>query len=168
MTQNIVVAAFCLIISYWMKQQIKISDEISALYVRNQRIFRLFLSIMFGIVGCSWFLLLLPDSIVSAHKHDLFRLGQFELYVLLLTLWGYDYRCETTRLAWLITTSSEMNKPANYIALNDVITADKLHIFEMFVKHGNSNRNYFHIVFRWALILAILTLFIRQWINLFG
>lgn len=145
-----------------------LSPELADIFVRQQQLLHRLISTMFGIVGCSWFLLLLPESVVEAENHYIFRYGQYELYTIMLTLWGYDYRRRAVRSAWLLEASASLGKLPSAITPDDVRTANKLHLFEIFAKKNNSNRKYFHIVFTWGLFFASAAMFTRQLIILFS
>ncbi len=138
------------------------------MFVRQQQLLHRLISTMFGIVGCSWFLLLLPESVVEAENHDIFRCGQYELYTIMLTLWGYDFRRRSVRFAWLLEASAALGKLPSAITPDDARTANKLHLFEIFSKLPKSNHKYFHIIFTWGLFFISAAMFTRQLITLFS
>ena len=111
-----------------------IQPELSALFEPSRKLLRRILMTLFSIAGLSWFLLLLPNSTISQAKHDIFKANQYQLYLLLLTLWGYDFRRQAKRLEWLIEFSSSLNKPVRLISNDDVIDAGNLSLFEVFSK----------------------------------
>ncbi|MBI3258016.1 MAG: hypothetical protein HYZ54_00815 [Ignavibacteriae bacterium] len=144
-----------------------IQPELSVLFVPSRKLLRRVLMSLFSIAGLSWFLLLLPSSTINQAKHDIFKANQYQLYLLLLTLWGYDFRRQSKRLEWLIEFSKD-RKSISEITKEDVTLAGKLSLFEVFTKYKGSSAQYFHIIFTWFLLIASVGQFIRQLILLFG
>ncbi|MBS1537740.1 MAG: hypothetical protein JST20_08340 [Bacteroidetes bacterium] len=146
-----------------------IQPELSALFEPSRKLLRRILMTLFSIAGLSWFLLLLPNSAISQAKHDTFKANQYQLYLLLLTLWGYDFRRQAKRLEWLIVFSLSIGKPVELITKEDITVTNNLSLFEVFSKHkGSSSSQYFHIIFTWFLLIASISQFVRQMILLFG
>lgn len=144
-----------------------IQPELSALFVPSRKLLRRVLMSLFSIAGLSWFLLLLPSSTINQAKHDIFKANQYQLYLFLLTLWGYDFRRQAKRLEWLIEYSKG-KKPISEITKEDVILEGKLSLFEVFTKYKGSSGQYFHIIFTWFLLVVSVAQFVRQMILLFG
>jgi len=145
-----------------------IQPDLSELFEPSRKLLRRILMTLFSIAGLSWFLLFLPNSAISQAKHDLFKANQFQLYLFLLTLWGYDFRRQAKRLEWLIVFSSSIGKPIQQITKEDITQVGKLSLFEVFTKYKGSSSHYFHIFFTWFLFIASILQFLRQMILLFG
>jgi hypothetical protein len=145
-----------------------IQPEVLVLFEPSRRILRRVLMTLFSIAGLSWFLLLLPSSTINQAKHDIFKANQYQLYLFLLTLWGYDFRRQAKRLEWLVELADSINKPIATITKADIIASGRLSLFEVFTKDTGASAQYFHIIFTWFLLVASVGQFIRQMILLFG
>lgn len=148
-------------------KKLPISPEVELLFARQQVILRRCISILFALAGFSWFLLWLPDSIADSAHHNSFRNGQYQVYTVLLTLWGYDYRRQSLRLNSLILLSTTLGKLPDALTVADIRQADKIHLFEIFTKHSLSTRKYFHIGFIWLLLSVAVALLVKQGVVLF-
>ena len=93
-----------------MKYQILESPSIEALYHKERYVLKRITSVLFAIAGCSWFLLYVPESIIHQKTHELFKLQQYQIYVLLLTLWGLDYKRQLDRITVLSQKSMILHK----------------------------------------------------------
>lgn len=145
-----------------------IQPELAVLFEPQRKLLRKVLMTFFSIAGLSWFLLLLPSSTIDQAKHDIFKANQYQLYLMLLTLWGYDFRRQAKRLEWLVDFSASLGVPINKVSKEDIIAAGKLSLFEVFTKYKGSSAQYFHIIFTWFLLVVSAMQFIRQMILLFG
>ena len=149
-------------------KKLPILPEVEALFAPQQMLLRRCSSLLFALAGFSWFLLLLPDSVADAAHHAHFRNGQYQLYTVLLTLWGYDYRRHSLRLTAILELSAVLGKSPRLLTAGDIQQAGKLHVFEILSKHDGSKPKYFHIAFMWLLLTAAAALFVRQGFVLFG
>lgn len=139
-----------------------LSHDTELLFLQQSRMLHRCISILFGLVGCSWFLLLLPDSLLTTECRSAFQVGQYKLYTVLLTLWGYEHRRQSVRYSTLLELSAAVGKMPFALTLHDIRHSGKLHLFEVFTKHKGSQRNYHHIIFVWLLLAAAITLFVSQ------
>lgn len=142
-------------------------DDISALFEPQRLLLRRVLMSLFSIAGLSWFLVFLPIVAMNPEKHAIFKANQYQLYLLLLTLWGYDFRRQVKRLEWIIDLSGKLGKQASALTYSDVKTADGLSLMEVFGKHPGSSAQYFHVIFMWMLFTCAVIQIFRQMILLF-
>ncbi len=149
-----------------MKQSI-FTAEISALFEPQRNVLRRVLMSLFSIAGLSWFLVFLPIVEMTPEKHALFKANQYQLYLILLTLWGYDFRRQVKRLEWIINLTGKINKPVSAITYDDIQSENGLSMMEVFTKHPGSSAQYFHIVFTWLLFVSAVVQIIRQMFLLF-
>lgn len=149
-----------------MKQTI-LPPEITALFAPQRAILRRVLMSLFSVAGLSWFLVFLPIVEMTAEKHALFKANQYQLYLILLTLWGYDFRRQVKRLEWIMTVSSTLRKPVMAMTQDDIHEPRGLSMMEVFTKLPGSSAQYFHIAFTWLLFGSAVAQIIRQMILLF-
>jgi hypothetical protein len=149
-----------------MKKESALPIHIQALYSQERSLLQRLIRILFSIAGISWFLLLLPPEIISPDRYILFKSNQYQLYLVLMTLWGYDYRRESRRLAAIATVSSTLQKPVDQLNIHDL---DKdLHLFEILRLKPKAGRRHFAIWLNNGLLLVSAGMIIRQFIALFG
>ena len=149
-----------------MKQSM-FTAEISALFEPQRILLRRVLMSLFSIAGLSWFLVFLPIVAMNPEKHAIFKANQYQLYLILLTLWGYDFRRQVKRLEWILQLTGKINKPASALSYSDIQTANGLSLMEVFGKHPGSSAQYFHVIFTWMLFVIAVVQIIRQMMLLF-
>ncbi|MFM7543293.1 MAG: hypothetical protein ACKO5I_01520 [Ignavibacteria bacterium] len=84
--------------------------------------------------------------------HQVFKLKQYQLYVVLLTLWGLDFRREYKRLDCIVRKSKELNKDISQITKEDI--GDSLHLFEIYSLIPGSKGYHITLLINWICILA--------------
>lgn len=93
----------------------------------------------------------------------MFKLKQYQVYVVLLTLWGLDFRRENKRLDFIVRKARELNKDVSLITKDDITEA--LHLFEVFTLIPGSKGYHIALLLNWICCLAGLGLLLFQ-INL--
>ena len=141
--------------------------EISALFEPQRILLRRVLMSLFSIAGLSWFLVFLPIVAMTPEKHAIFKANQYQLYLILLTLWGYDFRRQVKRLEWILELCSSLNKSASALSVADIQSGNGLSKMEVFGKHTGSSAQYFHILFTWLLLIFAVLQIVRQMILIF-
>lgn len=143
-----------------------LSPDTEHLFIRPHKVVSRCISVLFGLAGCLWLLPLLPESLVNTEHHDAFRYGQYQLYTVLLTLWGYAYRRQSARFETLVGISGTLGKMPAALTADDIRNSGKLHLFEVMTKYRGARRLYHHILCIWLLFGGALTLIVRQCIML--
>lgn len=143
------------------------SENVSSVFEPQRIILRRVLMSLFSIAGLSWFLVFLPIVEMTADKHAVFKANQYQLYLILLTLWGYDFRRQVKRLEWIIDLSGKLSKQVSTITLLDISHENGLSKLEVFSKLKGSSAQYFHVGFTWFLLVSAVFQIFRQMILLF-
>jgi hypothetical protein len=146
-----------------MKSTPLFSDSIRSLYEPQRNRLKRITSMLFACAGCLWFFLYLPESIMPFQGHEMFKLKQYQIYVVLMTLWGLDFRREHKRLDFIIRKSKELNKDISHITKEDI--SDALHLFEIYSLIPGSKGYHIALIINWICCLAGLGLLLFQ-INL--
>ena len=146
-----------------MKSTPLFSDSVRSLYEPQRNRLKRITSLLFACAGCLWFILYLPESIMPFQGHEMFKLKQYQVYVVLLTLWGLDFRREHKRLDFIVRKARELNKDVSLITKDDITEA--LHLFEVFTLIPGSKGYHIALLLNWICCLAGLGLLLFQ-INL--
>lgn len=136
------------------------SKGISTSYMRELQIFRRILRLLFAIAGCMWivkYVVHFPDE----HSMQTFVIGQYQLYLILLTLWGYDYKRESGRHGVLSLLSNKYSCSTNDVTTEHISTDNKLHLFEVLVKR-TKGKGWFAFSFIWVLLILSFVQIVRQ------
>ena len=142
--------------------------EILNMFEPQRRVFKNMLRLFFTIAGFSWFFIFFPTLLhVPEEKLIVFRVNQYQIYLILLTLWGFELKMQEKRLAFLLNLASTLGKKWYKITRQDVLDAGKMHLFDLFTKHARDGK-FLHIGFIWLLIVLTLVQFVRQAMVLFG
>ena len=149
-----------------MKYQILESPSIEALYHKERYLLKRITSVLFAIAGCSWFLLYVPESIIHQKTHELFKLQQYQIYVLLLTLWGLDYKRQLDRLTVLSQKASLLQKAVIDIQSSDI--PEEIQKFEVLWFKKNTHGKHISWVITWIFLLFACVLITRQYILIFN
>ncbi len=125
-------------------------------FVREHTLFTRILRSYFAVAGVMWILVfILPFH--NAEEHSVFRLHQYQLYVVLLSLWGYDYRREVFRLRLLAAMAARLRCTIPDIEWASLDSRTELPKFSVFVKRGLGPR--------WFPILFVYSFFaVASWI----
>lgn len=135
-----------------MKTTPLFSESIRSLYEPQRNRLKRITSLLFACAGCLWFILYLPESIMPFQGHQVFKLKQYQVYVVLLTLWGLDFRREYKRLDCIVRKSKELNKDIAQITKEDI--GDSLHLFEIYSLIPGSKGYHIALLINWICILA--------------
>ncbi|MBK9249442.1 MAG: hypothetical protein IPM69_15335 [Ignavibacteria bacterium] len=103
----------------------------------------------------------------DSEKHAEFKANQYQLYLILLTLWGYDFRRQVKRLEWIIEIAQMMSIPLSSLTVQHILSSNGMSKMEVFFKFPGSSAQYFHIFFTWILLFSAVLQIIRQMILLF-
>lgn len=142
--------------------------EILNMFEPQRRVFKNMLRLFFTIAGFSWFFVFFPSLLeLPPERLNTFRVNQYQIYLILLTLWGFELKMQEKRLSFLVNHASALGKKWYRITRQDVIQARKIYLFDLFTKH-TSDGKYLHIGFIWLLIFLTLVQFVRQGMVLFG
>ena len=67
--------------------------DIINLFETERRMLKNMLRLFFTIAGFSWFFIFFPGiADLPADKFDAFRVNQYQIYLILLTLWGFELK----------------------------------------------------------------------------
>ena len=146
-----------------MKSTPLFSDSIRSLYEPQRNRLKRLTSLLFACAGCLWFILYLPESLMPFQGHEIFKLKQYQIYVVLLTCWGLDFRREFKRLDCIVRKAKELKKDISEITSNDI--SDSLHLFEIFTFIPEAKGYHIALFINWICCLAGLGLLAYQ-INL--
>lgn len=119
----------------------------------------------FAIAGCLW-IVAYTLHFSSSDVMTAFRLDQYQIYLVLLTLWGYQAKREAKRFAVLMRLSTESDIAVASVTSERIDESGDLGAFDVFVRR--SNGSWFPVVFTWFLLGAFLLLLVKQMYLLFG
>jgi hypothetical protein len=146
-----------------MKSTPLYSESIRVLYESKRNRLKRITSLLFASAGCLWFFLYLPESIMPFQGHEAFKLKQYQIYVVLMTLWGLDFRREFKRIDFIARKSHELKKDIMQIDSNDI--KDSLHLFEVYTFLPGAKGYHIAVIINWIFCMLGIGLLISQ-INL--
>ena len=149
-----------------MKYQILESPSIEALYHKERYVLKRITSVLFAIAGCSWFLLYVPESIIHQKTHELFKLQQYQIYVLLLTLWGLDYKRQLDRITVLSQKAMILHK--NIIDIQSSDIPEEIQKFEVLWFKKNTHGKHISWLITWTFLISACILIMKQYILIFN
>lgn len=119
-----------------------------------------FINFLFMIAGFLWIPIFFSKSFaIPEATFEIFRLNQVRLYVVLMSLWGYNKLRRFSQASMLLQVSATEQKPWYKLTHEDLKRAGKVHVLEWLVKHEESEPKYFHLVLMWLFLgLSILQL----------
>lgn len=142
--------------------------EILNMFEPQRRVFKNMLQTFFSIAGFSWFFIFFPSLLnVPEEKLMVFKINQYQIYLILLTLWGFELKMQEKRIAVLLNLASALGKKWYRITRQDILAAGKMYLFDLFTKHAKDGK-FLHVGFVWLLIALTLVQFVRQAVVLFG
>lgn len=137
---------------------------VSELYVRQRALLTRIVRVMFALAGCMWIIKYIPQ--ILPHDDILFTKNQYQLYLILLTLWGYDYRRELVRMKVVLGIAKEQNAAPDTITQSHIQEAQQLHRFDILSKQQRDGK-WFAVLFTWLLLLLATAQILRQCLLLF-
>jgi len=146
-----------------MKSTPLYSDSIRGLYESKRNRLKRITSLLFACAGCLWFFLYLPESVLPFQGHEAFKLKQYQIYVVLLTLWGLDFRREFKRIEFIARTSHTLNKDITQVDSIDI--NDSMHLFEVYTFLPGAKGYHVAVIINWIFCLLGIGLLLSQ-INL--
>jgi hypothetical protein len=96
-----------------------------------------------------------------------FRLDQYQIYLVLLTLWGYQAKREARRMKAIIDVSESLSKPADAVTLEELSAAGGLRYFGVF-QRISKQQSLFPVVLSIGLVVVFIALLCKQLILLVG
>lgn len=149
-----------------MKSELNISSSILALFQAERALLKRITSILFAIAGCSWFLLYLPESVINHEAHEVFKLQQYQIYVVLLTIWGLDYKRQLNRISAIALQASVLQKKFESIEASDI--HHELQLFEVLMPIKKTKGKHIALIITWIFLGLSIILIIRQFMLLFA
>lgn len=136
-------------------------QQLESTFKFERRIYRTLLRSLFACAGTLWIVVwFLPN--IDANTKTTFSLLQYQMYTILLTLWGMDYKKGEWRLELLAFFGKEEIESESTVESADVIDAHSV-----FIKRSTSNR-YIWYAFTWLLFMLAVIQLIRELLFLFG
>lgn len=128
----------------------------------QRKVFRNILRLCFSIAGFSWFVIMFPSLLnLSLEQETLFRVNQYQIYLILLTLWGFELKMQEKRLSFLLNLAGSLGKKWYQITEKDIVEAGKASLFTVFKKPRGKGNN-LHVYFIWLLMALTVVQFTRQ------
>ncbi|MCS6999856.1 MAG: hypothetical protein RML15_02810 [Bacteroidota bacterium] len=132
-------------------QHQRIEHTLGGSWVRERRIVGILLRLAFACAGVLW--LLLPWVELDAQTRGAFTAMQYQLYLLLLTLWGYDYRRQVRRLSCVLAVADAQSCPPSQVRWEHIDQSGQSGWFDVLLRRRHS-RQWFPVVFTWVLLIA--------------
>jgi hypothetical protein len=129
--------------------------EIINLFEPERRMFKNMLRLFFTVAGFSWFFIFFPNlTDLPGEKLAAFRVNQYQIYLILLTLWGFELKMQEKRLSFLLNLSSALGKKWYHITRQDVVAAGKMYLFDLFSRRAKDG-TFLPVAFVWLLIALV-------------
>lgn len=139
------------------------ASRIVTLFEPERRVIKNLLRLFFTIAGVSWFLIWFPATFsIDADALMPFKINQYQIYLILLTLWGFELKCQEKRISYILNLSTSLNKQWYHLSQDDFIRDGNTHLLEVLTKKYPENRKYMHLAFTWFLIALTIVQFARQ------
>lgn len=117
----------------------------------ERRILGVLIRLAFGLAGLCWLPLLWLTS--GGTSRTAFTLTQYQLYVVLLTLWGYDYRRQLRRIECILECAMKLQRSPESVTWADIVACGFIERFDVLRRHPKS-RAWFPIAFTWGLLVG--------------
>ena len=142
------------------KEQIQLHESVAALYKKQFKTLQQILRALFSVAGCLW---ILKYAFPFSNQETLFHFTaqQYQLYLLLLTVWGYNYKREVSRMQVLMRLSDTLDIPTHEVQSSAIGDAHELHRFDVLTKVTNDGK-WFAVLFTWTLLLLSIAQIVRQ------
>ncbi len=142
--------------------------ELVNMFEPQRRVFKNMLRLFFTIAGFSWFFIFFPDlGDLPENRLAVFRSNQYQIYLILLTLWGFELKMQEKRLAFLLNLAASLGRKWYTLTRQDVSAAGKMYLFDLFTRKAKDG-TVLQVGFVWLLIALVLVQFVRQAVVLFG
>lgn len=133
----------------------------------QRKVFKNILRLFFTVAGFSWFFVFFPSLLnLPPEQVILFRVNQYQIYLILLTLWGFELKMQEKRLSFLLNLASTLGKKWYQMTEHDIQQAGKMQLFNVFYMRFRGKKN-IHIYFIWLLMALTIAQFVRQTFVLF-
>lgn len=128
-------------------------------WLRERRLLGIMLRLCFAVAGLLW----LPLSLMSVTpaERSAYVLVQYQLYLILLTLWGYDYRRQLKRAECILALAQNASVPPSQVQWEHVVTNGAASLFDV-LRRRHESRSWFPLVFTWGLLLSGYAWLVRQ------
>lgn len=132
-------------------------------WVREQRLLGMLVRICFGIAGVLW----LPLSLfnITPAEKTMYVQVHYQLYLVLLTLWGYDYRRQWKRTECVLELAQQAGVTPAQVRWDQVVAAGCASLFDVLRQRAES-RAWFPLAFTWVLLVSSYILLGRQVLRL--
>lgn len=142
--------------------------EIVNMFEPSRRVFKNMLRMFFTIAGFSWFFIFFPSlGDLPEDKLSAFRINQYQIYLILLTLWGFELKMHEKRISFLLNLSATLGRKWHTITRRDIGAAGKMYLFDLFSRKATDG-TVLQVGFVWLLIALVMVQFVRQAVILFG
>lgn len=128
-----------------------VEQLLSGPWVSERRLLNRLLRSAFALAGILWILVYWIEAEHPFHHH--FAITQYQLYLFLLTLWGYDYRRQWQRVAYVFQLAHERQCILQHIRWDDIVTNGKASLFDV-LRRRPSSRAWFPVLFTWFLLVC--------------
>ncbi|MCX7929303.1 MAG: hypothetical protein N2663_01065 [Chlorobi bacterium] len=128
-------------------------------WVAERRVLGRLVRMAFALAGMMWLPLVLVE--IQPSERQSFSLVQYQVYLLLLTLWGYDFRRQLRRAECVLALARAQNVSPQLISWNDVVAGGYASLFDVLCRR-HSSRGWFAVTFTWCLLVGSYALVGRQ------
>jgi hypothetical protein len=117
----------------------------------ERRLLGVLIRLAFGLAGLCWLPLLWLQ--MEGASRTAFTLTQYQLYVVLLTLWGYDYRRQLRRVECILECATKLQRLPENVTWEDIASCGCADRFDVLRRHPKS-RAWFPVAFTWGLLVG--------------
>lgn len=139
--------------------------SVSQVLDTDTRFLKRILRVSFAIAGCLW-IAAYTLHFGSSEVMTTFRLDQYQIYLVLLTLWGYQAKREAKRYRSLFRVATELGKEVTGVTLEEIVQSSSRGDFD--VLRRRSKGSWLPVLFSWLLLVLFVLLFMKQMYLLFG
>ncbi|GIV53951.1 MAG: hypothetical protein KatS3mg039_0469 [Candidatus Kapaibacterium sp.] len=118
---------------------------------QERRLLGVLLRLCFGVAGLLWIPLSLMN--ITADERAAYTLSQYQLYLFLLTLWGYDYRRQLKRTECVLGLANAAAVAPMQVRWEQIVAAGQASLFDV-LRRRDMSQKWFPLVFTWTLLLC--------------
>lgn len=133
--------------------------------MRQSAILKNIITLSFSIAGCSWFVLWWMNigEAAPAEEARTFKENQYQIYLILMTLYWLAAQREAKRIGALLEVSTALAKPWHALSSKDLAEHGKASVFDVIAPAAQGYRPaYGAIGFTWLLLICTTGMFARQ------
>ena len=143
-----------------MSQVAPFHSSVEAYLGSQMRVYHVMLRGLFTCAGLLWILAYVFPFHQTEDMH-VFKHHQYQIYLLLLTLWGYQLKRDKNRALAIMSCAREWHKSCDEVEFEHLKAAKLDHHFDVLF-HRSKSTSWFPVIFSWILALSAFVLLLMQ------